>query len=358
MILNERSADAAPAKRPVGPTAFVLWWILAIVLVVGCVALLHEVLLLFFAGLLIAVFLRALTRRLARWTGLPDPLLLALVVLAIVGLIAGGIVLAAPKVADQADALLDQAPRSWSALKAKIIQRLPDEGPLSNAPEQLENTELSQLFDILGSGVGVITTSLGGLGSAFIILILGIYLAFNPAIYRQGAVRLLPIRLRPRAAEVMVKIGKKLEGWIFGTCGSAAVVGALTFTGLWLLGIPMALILALIATALTFIPNIGPLISVLPAILVALPSGIGTTAGVIGVYLIAQTVESYLVTPMIQRHTISMPPVVILLAQIAMGILFGILGVAIAMPLAATFMTIIHEYWVKDRIEKNSSLAA
>ena len=323
---------------------------------VGCVALLHEVLILFFAGLLLAVFLRALCRRLARWTKLPDLAALALVVLAFVALAGGGTYLAAPKVTGQVQALLDQAPRSWAALRHRIVQRLPDSGPLSNAPEELASTDPSRIFDLLGTGLGVVTTTLGGLGSAFIILILGIYLAVDPAIYRRGLVRLLPLGQRPQASDVLEKIGDKLEGWIFGTMGSAAVVGALTWTGLWLLGIPMALILALIAAVLTFVPNIGPLISMVPAILVALPDGLGTTAAVIGVYILAQTVESYFVTPMIQRHTISMPPVVILLAQIAMGILFGILGVAVAMPLAATCMTIIQEYWVKDRIEGRCGL--
>ena len=357
MIADERPSSETAVQRRGGRTAFALWWIVAIGLGIGCIALLHEVLILFFAGLLLAVFLRALCGRLGRWTKLPDLAALAIVVLAFVAIVGGGTYLAAPQVTSQVQALMDQAPRSWAALRSSLLQRLPDSGPLSDAPEQLASTDPSQVFELLGTGFGVVATTLGGLGSAFIILVLGIYLAVDPAVYRRGLVRLLPLGRRPRASDVLAKIGDKLEGWIFGTMGSAAVVGALTWIGLWLLGIPIALILALIAALLTFVPNIGPLLSMVPAILVALPEGFGTTAAVIGVYIVAQTVESYFVTPMIQRHTISMPPVVILLAQIAMGILFGILGVAIAMPLAATCMTIVQEYWVKDRIEARSGLA-
>jgi predicted PurR-regulated permease PerM len=138
---------------------------------------------------------------------------------------------------------------------------------------------------------------------------------------------------------------------------SAAIVGCLTWLGLWLLGIPIALVLALIAAVLTFIPNIGPLMSLVPAVLIAASEGLGTALAVVALYMGVQAVETYLITPVIQQRTVDLPPVVILMAQIVMGILFGMLGVALAMPLAAAIMVLVKELWVKDRLEQPASSA-
>lgn len=350
MSQQQRPSGDRPGQHD-GRTAAAIWWAVAIALVIGTVALVHDVLMLFFAGILLAVFLRALTRRLAHWTRIPDAAALAVVLVALTGIGIGAILFAAPQVSAQFEELLEAAPSAWEEIKGRVIARLPDEGPLAEAPEKLAATDSSRLVQLMGTGFGAITQALGVLGSGLAMLILAIYLAADPALYRRGAVRLLPLRHRPRATQVLELIGDKLEGWILGTLISAAIVGTLTWAGLTLLGIPMALILAVIATALTFIPNIGPLISVIPAVLVSMGEGLGIAAAVLGLYLLVQTVESYLITPMVQQHTVHLPPVVILLAQIAMGVLFGILGVAIAMPLVATVIVVVQELWVKDRIE-------
>jgi predicted PurR-regulated permease PerM len=346
------SGERRPGSGHAPDVATAIWWAIGLTLAIGVVVLVQEALLLFFAGVLLAVFLRALTRRLAAWTGLPTSGALAIVLVALAGIGLGGALLAAPQVSSQFEELLEQAPRS------RVTEKLPDEGPLADAPEKISNVESDRVMQLMGTGFGAVTKALGAIGSGFVILVLGIYLAVDPALYRRGAVRLLPMRHRPRAAEILELIGAKLEGWILGALLSAAIVGTLTWTGLWLLGIPMALILALIATALTFVPNIGPLISVVPAVLVAMGDGWGTAAAVVALYVAVQAVESYLITPLIQQHTVDLPPVLILLAQIAMGILFGALGVAIAMPLAAVALVLVQELWVKDRIEERTRLAA
>ncbi len=352
------SGERRPGSGHAPDVATAIWWAIGLTLAIGMVVLVQEALLLFFAGVLLAVFLRALTRRLAAWTGLPTPGALAIVLLALAGIGLGGALLAAPQVSSQFQELLEQAPRSWDSLTNRVTEQLPDEGPLADAPEKISNVESDREMQLMGTGFGAVTKALGAIGSGFVILVLGIYLAVDPALYRRGAVRLLPMRHRPRAAEILELIGAKLEGWILGALLSAMIVGTLTWTGLWLLGIPMALILALIATALTFVPNIGPLISVVPAVLVAMGDGWGTAAAVVALYVAVQAVESYLITPLIQQHTVDLPPVLILLAQIAMGILFGALGVAIAMPLAAVALVLVLELWVKDRIEHRARLAA
>ncbi|WP_051328669.1 AI-2E family transporter [Geminicoccus roseus] len=351
MMSQEPRVGRSPLDRHKSRTATAIWSAIGIALALGIVALVHEALLLFFAGVLLAVFLRALTRRLAGWTNLPESASLAIVLLFLTALGVGGLLFAAGPVSSQIQELLEQAPRSWDRLQDVVAQRLPDEGPLADAPQKLAEADSSRIVELMGTGFGAVTRALGAVGSGFVILILGIYLAADPPLYRRGAVRLLPLRYRGRAIQVLELAGEKLEGWILGTLISASIVGTLTWAGLWLLGIPMALILALIATVLTFVPNIGPLVSVVPAILVALGEGWAIAAAVLALYVVVQTIESYLITPVIQQHTVDLPPVVILVSQIAMGILFGVLGVAIAMPLAAVAMVAIQELWVKDQIE-------
>ena len=104
-------------------------------------------------------------------------------------------------------------------------------------------------------------------------LALGIYLAAEPAIYLDGALRLVPPERRGHARDVLLAIGDALTWWLIGRFIGMAIIGVLTWLGLLFLGVPLALTLALIAAALTFLPNIGPVVSAVPAVLLALMQG-------------------------------------------------------------------------------------
>jgi predicted PurR-regulated permease PerM len=125
------------------------------------------------------------------------------------------------------------------------------------------------------------------------------------------------------------------------------VVGVLTWLGLWLIGVPLAVVLGLIAALLAFIPNIGPIIAAVPAVLLALSEGPTTALLVVGVYVAVQSLESYVITPLIQQEQVSLPPALIISMQLLMGVLFGILGLALATPMAALGLTLIREAYVK-----------
>src|SRR5690606_44568 len=116
---------------------------------------------------------------------------------------------------------------------------------------------------------------------------------------------------------------------------SMTVVGVLTGAGLWLLGLPLAFILGALAALLAFIPNIGPVLAAVPAVLLALADGPTTVLWVIGIYVGVQAVESYLITPVVQQESVSLPPALTISFQLLMGVLYGILGLALATPLAA-----------------------
>jgi len=125
-----------------------------------------------------------------------------------------------------------------------------------------------------------------------------------------------------------------------------SVVGVLTWLGLWLVGVPLAPILGLIAALLAFIPNIGPIIAAVPAVLLALSDGPTMALQVVGVYVAVQALESYAITPLIQQERVSLPPALIISTQLLMGVLFGVLGLALATPMAALGLTIIREAYV------------
>jgi predicted PurR-regulated permease PerM len=128
-----------------------------------------------------------------------------------------------------------------------------------------------------------------------------------------------------------------------------AIVGVMTTLGLWLLNVPLALAFGLIAAALTFVPNIGPVLSVVPPALLALTDGPWTAAYVVALYLAIQTIESYAITPIIQRRTVSLPPALTITAQVALGLLVGPLGVAVATPLTAVATTAVNVLYVEPK---------
>jgi predicted PurR-regulated permease PerM len=133
-----------------------------------------------------------------------------------------------------------------------------------------------------------------------------------------------------------------------------AVVGVLTWLGLWLVGVPLAPILGLIAALLALVPNIGPIIAAVPAVLLAFSDGPTTVLMVVGVYIGVQTLESYAITPLIQQERVSLPPALIISMQLLMGVLFGVLGLALATPMAALGLTLVREVYVQRYLGKEA----
>lgn len=145
-----------------------------------------------------------------------------------------------------------------------------------------------------------------------------------------------------------------LRNWLSAQLLAMTLVGVLTGLGLWLAGVPLAFALGLIAGLLAFIPNIGPVIAVAPALLLAMPEGSTTLMIVLAIYLGVQALESYVVTPLIQQEKVSLPPALIIAVQLLFGVLFGILGLALATPIAAALMTIISLVYLRDYLDRET----
>jgi predicted PurR-regulated permease PerM len=127
-----------------------------------------------------------------------------------------------------------------------------------------------------------------------------------------------------------------------------SVVGVLTTLGLWIAGIPNPLALGLLAALLSFVPYVGPILSFVPAVLVALMVSLTKVLYVVIVFGFVQTLESYVVTPLVQQRAVSMPPVILITAQIAVGVLSGAIGVLLAAPLAVVVIVLLQMLYVED----------
>lgn len=305
-----------------------------------------QVLLLVFAGVLLAVFLRGLADLASRYLRLSAGWSLALVVLALVGLtVAAGLFMGAT-IAGQIDTLLESLPNSIGQLQERV-KSYPGGQRLAKYLEE-SSQNMPQGSQLLERATGFASAALGVVANMVIVLFVGLYLAYEPKIYTGGIVKLTPPASRGRAREVLNHLGETLWRWLLGRLFSMAVIGVLTGVGLWLLGMPLVLTLALIAAVLNFIPNIGPLLSAVPAMLLAFSQGPWQPLYVGLLYLSVQTLESYLITPFVQQRMVSLPPVLIISAQVLFGVVFGFLGLLLATPIAASLLVLVQMLYVED----------
>lgn len=194
----------------------------------------------------------------------------------------------------------------------------------------------------------IFQTTFGLLVNSVLIFFVGLFLATSPQSYRDGVVVLFPKERRDRVTETMNRMGDSLWNWLVGRFGSMLVTGVGASLILFSLGVPMAITAGVVTSLLTFIPNIGGLLALTLAMLLALPEGIVTVQLVFVGYMVLQLIESYVVTPLIQQKQVSLPPALLISFQAVMGVLFGFLGAAVASPLLAAAKTGIELVYIED----------
>lgn len=305
-------------------------------------------LLLLFAGILLAVMLDGASRPVMRWTGMPKPAAIALVVVGI-GILFGLIAWSAgPVLVEQ----LEELGRSLTQTVASLSQQAATEADQSG---MLRNFDWSSLVDLLPSPLGIASgatalagTVLGAIVSLLIVLFFGIYLALTPEVYLSLVLRFAPAARREELRAVFAEIGAVLRKWLQGQLLAMALVGAVTYLGLLVLDVPLALVLALLLGLFEFIPYIGPILGAAPMLLVGAGQGMDIFLWVAGLYLVVQLLESYVLTPLIQSRAVSLPPAVVILSQLVFGAMFGVLGLALATPLVAAASVPLRRYLGAD----------
>ncbi len=190
-------------------------------------------------------------------------------------------------------------------------------------------------------------SSFGALGDIYVVLFLGIFFTTGAKTYINGFLLLIPPKGRPKAGEVLQELGINLQKWLKGKLLAMLVVAILTAIGLYAFGMPMALALALIAGVLNFIPNFGPIIAMIPAVLIALMQSTTMALLVAALYIVVQVVENNFITPQIQKRLVNIPPAVIILAQLFMGVITGSWGLILATPVVLIVMVILKKLYIK-----------
>jgi predicted PurR-regulated permease PerM len=317
-----------------------------------------DVLLVVFAGILLAILLRGLATFVAAGTRLPVGLALAAVIVAILGLVAGAGWLLADDVAVQVEELVEQIPQAVAQVRQalsrypwgrQIVAAVPEAGALVSR-EMLDRAR-GPLAATLGTGVALVT-------NVAILAFVGLYVAAAPEPYRRGILALVPLGRRARAAQVLQRIASVLRSWLVGKVVAMGIIGTLTAAGLWLIGVPLALTLGLLAGLTNFVPYLGPLLGFIPAVLLALLHSPTTALWVLALYVAVQTVESYVLTPLVQQRAVSLPPALTITAQVVLGVALGWLGLLLATPLTAVAVVLVQMLYVEDVLHDSPGRAS
>jgi predicted PurR-regulated permease PerM len=305
-----------------------------------------HILLILFMGILLAVILDTLMNFLIRRLKIPRGLAFAIVIIFLLSITAAVVFLIGPGIIDQLVLLSQRLPKAYAAIKAFIMKSKLSSQLLQdiNRPGEV----LPPLSVILGGISGVFSITLGTLLSIFIAIFTGIYLALQPDYYITKVLKIIPINSRGKAEEVIRMAGRALRWWFFGRFISMMIVGVFMAIGLAIAGIPFAITLGLIAAMLCFIPYIGPILSAVPPILVAMTVSTHKIVYALIVYLVVQLSESYIITPIVQKRAVFIPPAFLFTAQVMMGVIAGPLGLVLATPLAVIMIVTVQKLYIHD----------
>jgi predicted PurR-regulated permease PerM len=306
-----------------------------------------------FTGVLVAVFLCGLTDLVARLTGVARRWALAIVGLVL--LVAMGVIgwFTASTLAEQAQEFSHELPKAVKNLREKL------EGyPWGRwAAEELKQVRSSAedsektLSRAAGAASAVVETVTG----AVIICFLGLFLAIDPELYKRSLVRLAPLARRDRTREVIDGAATALWKWILGRLVSMGAVAVGATLGFYAIGMPVALMLGVFAGLVNFVPNLGPLFWLVPALLLGFLQSPVQALYVGLLFVVVQTIEGYVITPTVQQRMVHLPPAVGLSVQVVFGALWGFPGLALATPFAALALVVVQKLYVEDALGDHSN---
>ena len=324
---------------------------------------------LIFAGMLLGVALNAMTALLGRVVRLPHPVRLGAVCLTLAVLMSGVAFLGGATIAQQAAVLSNTIKSQLVSVKAfldrngidtsyfEIGNAVAESGTPSSAttPGAAAGHGLPGASAIASSGGAIVSQTfklllgtVSAVGNFFIVLFLGLAFAAQPSVYRNGLLFIAPVRHRARATVIVDRIGETLERWLIAQIITMFAVFVVTWIGLAVIGIPGSFILGIQAGLLAFIPTVGAILAGLIVVLASLASGWIAALSSLILFLLVHAMESYLLTPILQRHALDIPPATLFAFQILLGVVFGIWGLALALPLMAIAKVMIDYFKAGD----------
>ncbi len=304
---------------------------------------LFSILLLSLAAILVAVYFRGCADILHRNLKWPLKLCTFLSVFLNLLLLAGFFWFVGAQLQQQVSQLSDTLPKT-----------------IQNVKDHLNNTDLgSKVLNFLNNsgsslkmetiGKKFFSSSFGVLSDLYILLLLSIFFTADPMLYKRGIVHLLPEKAKDRGAKLLDEMVVVLKKWLKGQIIGFFVIAVLTGVGLWIVGMPLVLTLALIAGVLNFVPNFGPIVALIPGVLLASMQGPTTALIVAGIYTVVQIFQSAVTQPLIQQKMVDIPPALTIFAQVAFGMLAGFWGVLMATPIVALLIKIVNRLYVEPQ---------
>jgi predicted PurR-regulated permease PerM len=317
--------------------------VLLIALVPVLVWFLFDVILVVVGAIIVATLLLLIAQPFATWGRLPQPIALTISGAIIVGAAGGTGYLFGTRIEAELSDVFQRA----SAAAAGITAQLQS--------SDLGKVVLSHIQGGAGFSIPELLTRLFSLsatviGAVAVIVVAGFYLAAQPALYRRGFAQLFPQEWRNNVDESIDEIGKGLRLWLIGELGQMIIIGLLSTAAVWLIGLPSPLALGVIAGLAEFIPYLGPIIAAVPAVLVAVTKGDNAAFWTILAYLAIHQIEGNLVTPLIQRRMVFIPPAVMLLGVVTILFLFGGVSIVFAGPITVMVYIAIKKLYVRDNL--------
>ncbi len=303
-------------------------------------------LLLIFAGILFGIFLNGLTTLGITRLHLPRWAALTLLLVIMGGAIGCFLWLAGPQAVQQMQQLGEQLPKSLAKLRNDLAAYDWGRSILQNLPS-LNHMDLSATM-LMGSVTQFFSITAEVLGGIVFIFFVGLYLAASPHEYLDPVVILLSPEHRERGRELLSALGGALGWWLLGRAITMTSLGIMTTVALWLFGIPLALVLGIIAGLLLFVPYLGAIAAAIPAMLVALMESPAKAFWVACIYTGLHVFEGYCITPFVQRRAVALPPGLLLSVQLLSASLFGLAGVVFSTPLTVIGIVLVQTLYVQD----------
>ncbi|MEO0456789.1 MAG: AI-2E family transporter [Cyanobacteria bacterium P01_A01_bin.114] len=309
------------------------------------------IVLLAFTAVALATVLNRVVRQLTRWR-LQRGLAITVTLVTIFAVIAIALTIVVPRFVDQFSQWLDQVPLEVAQISIWLNQiegRLPAE--FADQLQKLDTfiRDIPQIArSVFNNFFLFFRGTLSFLVNALLVLAVTIMLLANPRAYRRAFVLLFPQFYRQRLQEILDHCERSLVGWGVGILFNMAVIMIMSFTGLVLIGVPLPIGNALIAGLLTFIPNVGPVLSVVPPAVLGLLETPWKAGAVVVLYIVIQQVESNFLTPLVMKRQVSLLPALTLVSQLICGVLFGFLGLFLALPLIVIGQVWLQELLVND----------
>lgn len=302
-----------------------------------------DLLLLLFACALIALILYTVTNMIRRRLPMPYAVALALTVLLLFGVLGGAFWFFGSAMSGQFTELAQRLPGAWEAVQARLHQSSIGNQVLARAQEFAPSGQT-----VVGWVTGALAIGGGILSALAVVIVGGLYLAAQPALYGGGLMRLIPDGARAQTAETLDAVTASLKGWLKGQALGMVFVGLGTGIGLAIVGVPAAAAIGIVAGLAEFVPYLGTFVAIIPAIILGFAQDTNTGLWTIGVLLLVQQLQGNLVMPLLQNKMVDLPPAITIFGIIAAGILLGAGGVLLATPLTVVLLVLVRRLYLHE----------